>query len=267
MLLKKFDRVYVRTKKGWQDERRVMLKGEFVFPGEYVVLEKETLGHLIERAGGFTKEAYLPAALVCRSSVRMLEQKRNDDYVKGLETDAMKLSTDLASKGQSSADAQALLQQQLTLLSKLRKQESTGRIVIDLTNPAAYENFNIEDGDSVFVPKQMGTVSVIGEVFNPATFRFDGVNTKARFYVDMAGGFKDNAAKKNIYIYKANGSIVTNKNVNVLETGLEPGDVVVVPQKIEYQNNFKVFMDTVTAVFQIVSILSVIATLIVLSRQ
>jgi protein involved in polysaccharide export with SLBB domain len=267
MLLKKFDRVYVRTKKGWQDERRVMLKGEFVFPGEYVVLEKETLGHLIERAGGFTKEAYLPAALVCRSSVRMLEQKRNDDYVKGLETDAMKLSTDLASKGQSSADAQALLQQQLTLLSKLREQESTGRIVIDLTNPAAYENFNIEDGDSVFVPKQMGTVSVIGEVFNPATFRFDGVNAKARFYVDMAGGFKDNAAKKNIYIYKANGSIVTNKNVNVLETGLEPGDVVVVPQKIEYQNNFKVFMDTVTAVFQIVSILSVIATLIVLSRQ
>ncbi|HMD67748.1 MAG TPA: SLBB domain-containing protein, partial [Chitinivibrionales bacterium] len=263
MVLKKFDRVYIRTKKGWQDERRVVLKGEFVFPGEYVILEKETLGHIIERAGGFTPEAYLPASMVCRVSVKNLEQKRNDEYVTGLQNDAVKLSTDLVSKGATSAEAQALLQQQMLLLSKLRAKESTGRIVIDLTNPAAYGNFNLEDGDSVFVPKLAGIVSVIGEVFNPATFRFDNGNTRAKYYVEMAGGFKENAAQKNVYIFKANGSIVTNRNVNVMEVGLAPGDVVVVPQKIEYQNNFKVFMETITAIFQIATILTAIATLII----
>ncbi|HUI91233.1 MAG TPA: SLBB domain-containing protein [Chitinivibrionales bacterium] len=266
ILLKKFDRVYIRTKKGWEDERRVVLKGEFVFPGEYVILEKETLGHLIERAGGFTPEAYLPAALVTRTSVQKLEQKRNDEYVNRLEEDVVKLSTDLASKGQSSADAQALLQQQMALLTKLRSQGSTGRIVIDLTVPAHYENFNLEDGDSIFVPKLMGTVSVIGEVFNPATFRFDNVNVKAKYYVEMAGGFKENASQKNVYIFKANGRIVSNKKENVMEASLAPGDVIVVPQKIEYQNNFKTFMDTVDSIFKIASILSIIATLIILTR-
>ncbi len=263
MVLKKFDRVYIRTKKGWQDERRIVLKGEFVFPGEYVILEKETLGHIIERAGGFTSEAYLPASMVCRVSVKNLEKKRNDEYVSGLQNDAVKLSTDLVSKGATSADAQALLQQQMLLLSKLRSKESTGRIVIDLTNPAAYGNFNLEDGDSIFVPKLAGTVSVIGEVYNPATFRFDNANTRAKYYVEMAGGFKENAAQKNVYVFKANGSIVTNRNINIMEYSLAPGDVVVVPQKIEYQNNFKVFMETITAIFQIATILTAIATLII----
>jgi len=263
--LKKSDRVYIRTKKGWQDERRVVLKGEFVFPGEYVILEKETLGHLIERAGGFTSEAYLPAAIVTRTSVQKLEQKRNDEYVSRLEGDVVKLSADLASKG--SADAQALLQQQMALMTKLRSQESIGRIVIDLTNPAKYDNFNIEDGDSVFVPKQMGTVSVLGEVFNPATFRFDNANMKAKYYVEMAGGFKENAAQKNVYVFKANGSIITNRNVNIMEVSLAPGDVVVVPQKIEYTNNFKIFMDTVDAIFKIGSVISIIVTVLILAHS
>jgi protein involved in polysaccharide export with SLBB domain len=152
----------------------------------------------------------------------------------------------------------------MMLLTKLRSQESTGRIVIDLTNPANYENFNIEDGDSVFIPKQMGTVSVIGEVFNPATFRFDNANIKAKYYVEMAGGFKENAAQKNVYIFKANGRIVTNRNVNIMEARLAPGDVVVVPQKIEYKNNFKTFMDTVEAIFKIGSVISIIVTMLIL---
>jgi hypothetical protein len=66
-----------------------------------------------------------------------------------------------------------------------------------------------------------------------------------------------------VYVFKANGSIVTNRNVNIMEVSLAPGDVVVVPQKIEYQNNFKVFMDTITAIFQIATILTAIATLII----
>jgi protein involved in polysaccharide export with SLBB domain len=132
-----------------------------------------------------------------------------------------------------------------------------------LTNPAKYDNFNLEDGDSVFVPKLTGTVSVIGEVFNPATFRFDNANTKVRYYVEMAGGFKENAAQKNVYVFKANGSILTNRKINVLETSLAPGDVVVAPQKIEYQNNFKIFMDTVEAIFKIGSVISIIVTLLI----
>jgi hypothetical protein len=51
-----------------------------------------------------------------------------------------------------------------------------------------------------------------------------------------------------------------------METALAPGDVVVVPQKIEFKNNFKTFMDSVTAIFQIATVLTAMATLIILLK-
>jgi protein involved in polysaccharide export with SLBB domain len=263
LTLKRFDRVYIRNKKGWEEEKRIVLRGEFTYAGEYVLLEHETLGNLIDRAGGFTKDAYLPAALLLRPSVKSLEQKRTNDYASRLELDAVNLSATIASKGQNTAESQQLLQQQLLMISKLRANEPDGRVVMDMTKPESYRDFIPEDGDVLFVPKKIGTVSVIGEVFNPATFQYENTRAKARYYVEMAGGLKEGAAKKNVYIFKANGSIVTNRKVNVMETALAPGDVVVVPQKIEYRNNFKVFMDTVDSIFKIGSVISILITLII----
>jgi protein involved in polysaccharide export with SLBB domain len=267
LALKRFDRVYIRSKKGWEEEKRILLRGEFTYSGEYVLLEHETLGRLIDRAGGFTKDAYLPGALLIRPSVKTLEQKRTDEYASGLEFDAVNLSTALASKGQNTAESQQLLQQQLFMINKLRAKAADGRVVIDMTKPESYKDFIPEDGDVLFVPKKIGTVSVIGEVFNPATFKYEDDRSKARYYVEMTGGFKESASKKNIYIFKANGSIITNRNVNVMETALAPGDVVVVPQKIEYKNNFKTFMDSVSAIFQIATVLTAMATLIILIKR
>jgi protein involved in polysaccharide export with SLBB domain len=267
LALKRFDRVYIRSKKGWEEEKRMALKGEFTYSGEYVLLEHETLGELIDRAGGFTKDAYLPGALLLRPSVKALEQKRTGEYADGLELDAVNLSTTLASKGQNTGESQQLLQQQLLMINKLRAKDPEGRVVIDMTKPESYREFIPENGDILFVPKRIGTVSVIGEVFNPATFKYENGSSIARYYVEMAGGFKETAAKKNVYIFRANGSIVTNRNVNVMETALAPGDVVVVPQKIEYKNNFKTFMDSVSAIFQIATVLTAMATLIILIKR
>jgi polysaccharide biosynthesis/export protein len=267
MLLRKFDRVYIRTKKGWEQERRVTLKGEFVYPGDYVIFEKETMGHIIERAGGFTGEAYLPAVVVTRVSVRKLEQKRLDEYISRLEADAVKMTTELAAKGQQVSEAQQLLAQQELLFSKLKSMESVGRIVIDLTNPSIYKDFNLEDGDTIFVPKPSGTVSVIGEVFNPATFRFEGERAKAGYYLDIAGGLKENADRKNMYVIKANGSVISNQNVDVMNVTLAPGDAIVVPQKMEFVNRFKLFMETLDAIFKIASVIAIVATLIIASKR
>ena len=267
MLLKKFDRIYIRTKKGWEEERRVTLKGEFVYPGDYVIMEKEAMDHIIERAGGFTQEAYLPAVVVTRVSVKRLEQKRIDEYISRLEADALRMTTELAAHGQQASDAQQLLAQQEMLLSKLKSSEPVGRIVMDMTNPSSYKDFILEDGDTIFVPKLSGTVSVIGEVFNPATFRFESDHTKAGYYLDIAGGLKENADRKNMYVIRANGSVVSNKKTDVLDLTLAPGDVIVVPQKVELKNNFKYFMDTLDAIFKIASVIAIIATLIIASKH
>ena len=264
LALKKFDMVYIRDKKGWEDEKHVQLKGEIVYPGDYVLLSGETLGDLIERAGGFTKDAYLPAATLTRPSVKALERKRTDEYVNRLQSDALTVSTELMAKGeQQSGDVQNMLQQQQFLMNRLRDAESAGRVVIDMTNKEAYRHFVLEDGDSLFVPNQVGTISVIGEVYNPATFRLESGMNPAKYYVEMAGGLKENADAKNIYIIKANGSVITRKNADIMEYALAPADAVVVPQKIEFKNNFKVFMDSLTAIVEISSLLLSAATILI----
>jgi protein involved in polysaccharide export with SLBB domain len=266
LVLKKFDMVYIRNKKGWEDEKHAQLKGEITYPGDYVLLSGETLGDLIERAGGFTRDAYLPAATLTRPSVKALERKRVDEYVNRLQGDALTVSTELMAR-QQAADVQTMLQQQQLVLNRLRDAESSGRVVIDLTNKEAYRGFILEDGDSLYVPKQVGTISVIGEVYNPATFRLESGLTTARYYIEMAGGVKQNADVKNIYIIKSNGSVITRKNVDVMEYALAPADAVVVPQKVEFKNNFKIFMDSLTAIVQISSLLLSAATVVIALRR
>lgn len=255
------DRVFIRQKKGWEDEKKVILKGQFLYPGTYVIFEGETLGDLIERAGGFKKDAYLAASVFTRKSVRQLEERRKQEYLQQLEIRMFNLSSELAAK-EKTAEAQAMLAQQMALKDKLSAVTPLGRVIIDLTTPEHYRHFALEDSDVVFIPRNMNTVSVVGEVFNPATFTFDNNKTSPWFYIESAGGVKESADKKRVYVVKANGSIITKNMQKISSVKLEPGDAVVVPQKVSYASPHKIFIDTMDAIFKIASTLAIVITLI-----
>jgi protein involved in polysaccharide export with SLBB domain len=267
LLLRKFDRVYIRRKEGWAEERRVLLEGEFIFPGEYVLLEGETLGHLLERCGGFTGEAYLPAALLTRPSVRALEKVRIDQYTARLQGDVVKLASEMALREQQFEEAQEFLKQQQMVIDESRGLEPIGRVVIDLSKPDQYSGFILEDGDRLYVPRAGGTVSVLGEVYSPATFRYEKARARVSYYVERAGGLKENADARNVYIFKADGSVTTRKSTNIMRATLSPGDVVVVPQKFQYKNNFRVFMDVLEAGVKISTILTAIAVVLLAASR
>lgn len=260
LYLQKSDHVFIRSKMGWEEERKVLLKGQVVYPGTYVLYEGETLGDLIKRAGGFKDDAYLAAAVFTRKSVKEIETKRMEEYNHQLETDIVKLSTEIAAK-ESPESAKELLAQQMALKEKLNVASGTGRVVIDIRNEKNYEDFSLEDGDEVYIPRNLNTVSVLGEVYNPSTFMYDNKNIKVNHYLESAGGFKESSDRKHVYIIKANGSIITNKKVNVFAAPLEPGDVVVVPQKLKYANGQKVFTQIVNAISSIVGVVAIIVAL------
>lgn len=260
--LKRLDRVYIRSKLGWEKERKIKLEGQFKYPGTYVLFEEETLGDLIERAGGFRKNAYVDAAVLTRKSVRELEQKRVREYSMQLENDLLEISSQMA-YNENSQEAQALLEQQMALKKNLLDLKTFGRVVIDLTDKVKYDNFTLEDGDSLFVPRKLNTVSVIGEVYNPSTFQFDESEKVVSHFIEAAGGVKNTADVRHIYIIKANGSIITNKKEKIRRAVLEPGDAVVVPQKIKYANPHKIFVDTVDAIFKVSSLLGTVVALII----
>lgn len=266
LTLQRLDRIYIRSKKGWEDERKITLKGQFKYPGTYVLFEGENLGTLIDRAGGFKDDAYLSAAVFTRLSVKRLEQQRVQEYNTQLQTDAMKLSSEIALKENSSETGQLLMQQAI-LQGKVNQYASTGRVVIDITNPKNYSDFVLEDGDTLFIPRNLNTISVIGEVYNPATFKYEGPTTYVASYLEEAGGLKNSADKKHVYITKANGKIITNKQTNVFRTNLEPGDAIFVPQSVKYSNPHKLFVDTVDAIFKIAGTITTIISVVILSKS
>jgi polysaccharide biosynthesis/export protein len=265
LVLERSDRVYIRQKMGWEKERKAILSGEFVYSGTYILFEGETLGDLIKRAGGFKPDAYLNAAVFTRESVKKLEVRRKDEYLQQLEVNILEMSSKLASM-EKNEEAQAMLSQQMTLKQKLALVEPTGRVVIDITNPKAYDSFILEDGDSLSVPRNLTTVSVIGEVYNPSTFTFNAGNKSANYYIESAGGLKENGDKKHTYVIKANGRIITNKMQHITSISLAPGDVIVVPQKISFSNPHKIFVDTADAIFKMATTLAVLLSVIIALR-
>jgi polysaccharide biosynthesis/export protein len=259
MPLLRFDRVFVRQKRGWEDEKCVALVGEVVYPGTYVLFKGESLEQLVGRAGGFTTDAYLTAAVLTRPSVKALERKRTEDYVQQLERDIVQTTAALAA-AEGSQDLRSLLNEQVRVLEKLRTVPAIGRVVIDLNSPASYRGFLLEHGDSLYVPRTLQTVSVIGEVYNPSTFRYDAAAKQARDYLSLSGGTKPTAQRRNTYVIKANGSVVSNRMTHVMCYHLMPGDAVVVPQRISVSSGYRRFSQTLDTVLKLTTISSQVSS-------
>ena len=265
--LGKSDRVFIRQKQGWESTRTIVLQGEFVYSGTYVLMEGETLAEVIERAAGFTPDAYLDAAIFSRPSVKMFEARKNREYISRLRFDIAGVTTEMA-QGNSTEEVVALLQQQQTLLQTLLEFEPVGRVVMDLHSLSSYRDFEIEDGDILYVPKRQNTVSVIGEVYNPATFVLDRDNPATHHYIDIAGGYNERANKDGVYVIKANGSVTTRRGRKLLGSVLYPGDAVVVPFDIPKGiGKFKVFMQTLLAITDLTSKALLVTTSILAIRS
>ncbi len=91
----------------------------------------------------------------------------------------------------------------------------------------------MQDGDTLKVPQKPDTVVVIGSVRNPtAVIHQDDLDVE--YYLNRAGGLAPEAAKKEIYLMKADGSAIAGfMNLR----NIDPGDVVIVPPSTKSKIN------------------------------
>ena len=69
--LQEDDHLYIRQIPQWATDRAVSISGEVVYPGEYTLSgRKESLWHLIQRAGGFSKQAFPEGLIFKRASIK-----------------------------------------------------------------------------------------------------------------------------------------------------------------------------------------------------
>lgn len=83
------DRVFVRSDPDFREQRTVTVRGEVTFPGDYTLLsDNETLGSVIERAGGARPTGYIAGGRLVRGDEQVIVEmerairgRRSDDVI------------------------------------------------------------------------------------------------------------------------------------------------------------------------------------------
>lgn len=234
----------------WQENVKVTLKGELLFPGTYTIRRGETLTNLLERAGGFSDFAEQKAAVFIRQSVKQQEQQQ-------LARLATELRRDVASKSfQDSVSSSALSYDEMNkLLNDLADVEAVGRLVIDLPLIVNnQQNLVLQDGDTLYVPSKRDSISVVGEV-NYATTHLYKAGISVDDYLKLSGGLKERADDDRIYIIKANGSVKIPNTGNWFAVNnseqLEPGDTIVVPMDAGHMDKLTLWSTATQILYQL----------------
>ena len=226
-----------------EDERSryVVIEGEVKRPGVYKLEINETLHSVLQRAGGLTTNAYVYGSQLLRESARIQQQNSLDQLVHSMEVQVRQSTLSIAASA-SGGDAQQLAQLQEGIVSQLRGIRATGRVSLPVRPSdkkiADFPNMLLEDNDRLIIPHTPSTVSVVGNVYNPGSFIYDGHTNSGR-YLEMAGKGKPQSDLHHAFVLRANGVVVAANNVNGLFTGtkfdhlrLYPGDEIVVPYKL-----------------------------------
>lgn len=241
--LKPGDVLTVHQLSGWSDiGASVTIKGEVTYPGTYGIQDGEKLSSVLKRASGFRPGAYPVGAVLLRNQVREMEEKSRAELIRQLETTSAGAKLSPSVNGQEEIGTiQFIMAQQKQVVQQLKSQPPTGRLVIKISSDiAAWENtpadIELRAGDVLTIPKKPSFVLVTGQVFNSAALTFVP-GKSAGWYLSHAGGPTSMANKKEIFVIRANGSVVGRDSGgwysnSVLETKMQPGDIVVVPQKI-----------------------------------
>lgn len=229
ILSKDGDAVYVRK----HNFRKVNIEGSIIKPGTYILSENETLDNLIEKAGGYTKNAYPFGAVYETEKALIINQmakaKLYEEFI-----------DNIISTSQKNPAARLDLNSIVELTENLKNSMPNGRVVIDMKD-MALDSLVMQDGDKITIPEKSNHIYIYGEVNYEGALHYED-NKDVDYYLNKSGGLKDDANKNSIYVLHPNGDtqsiFVGRKNLfqNSPDSELMklyPGSVIFVPKDID----------------------------------
>lgn len=263
-VLRPKDRVFVQGLSNWEMQNNVEVSGEVNFPGKYPFLPGERLSSVIERAGGFTKKAFLTGAVFTRVSVREIQARSLKQQISQLEESILQEQV-RPTEGMKSDDVRGLQEAAIakrTMLRNLQEAEVTGRMVIKLADLKKFRgdryDIQLEPNDRLQIPVTPSVVTVMGEVYNPTSIVFTE-GKDVQHYLDMAGGPTVNGDTDSIFVVKADGSVVSRQQNrgfllrNFYQMEIERGDTILVPKDISRFSWLATTKDITDILFKIAS--------------
>ena len=137
-----------------------------------------------------------------------------------------------------------------------------------LENPGSDQDLRLQAGDILVVKKQPDYVNVLGEVYNPMALLVSSEETVG-FYLNLVGGANKSADKKQMYLVRANGTVISKSQEGFFglaswdtennrwtmggfeKITLNAGDTIIVPKKVEVYPWLRVIKSITEITYQI----------------
>ena len=222
------DVINVSGKSGLEP-RTITVTGQVNRPGDYSIQQGDNILDIINRAGGYTEDSYSEGSVFLRKNVALSQKKAFERSADELENTIIEIIT------QGTANlSEGTIAPLSALITKLRNTKPLGRMVVDVdyldlkTNSA--NNFLVEEGDSLHIPRRPNSISVVGEVLNSSTIVFQP-KLSVNNYLDLAGGLNNAADKNRIFVIYPDGkSKLIKRSFFSSRDNLLPGSTIVVPR-------------------------------------
>ncbi len=248
LVLKPRDQLVIRAKpESGKVARIVTVEGEVKFPGSYPIKKRETLCEVMQRAGGFTEDAYVFGTVFLRESVRKREQDAINKIFEQFDTLLAEVHVSSSYDNDKKLPVNQQANETYNIIRNLKAPKAVGRMVVDVHAAVnkcdESADFALEDGDQIRVPKKLDEVSVVGQVYQPMSHKFR-MDRGAIDYINLSGGTKQLAASEHAFVIQANGEVVSLRSSisnwitfgSVANSQVTPGSTVVVPLSVDRIN-------------------------------
>jgi len=208
--------------------RSVKISGAVLNPGSYLMVEGQNAFDAIEKAGGYTENAYPFGAVYENLATKEINEMALEALYETFLDNIIKLTQENVSSEMNFAPL-------IQLTSELKETEPSGRVIVDFENNDSSKPIKIQDGDSIHIPELSNQIYIYGEISNEGAAVFvEGA--KIDDYFANNGGLTEEADLDNIFVLHPNGvteKASVNRNLfanQTREIQLYPGSVIFVPR-------------------------------------
>ncbi len=185
-LLRQGATVTIRQRPNLESSIVVYFTGSVKNPGAYSLNRRgEKLDAVYARAGGLTEDALPKFGLILRAN-------------RSQNTGDIGLYKRLDSRVE--ADSVTYLQTDYQLVQRMAKDS----IAINFTQTTQLQRIGLEDGDTIYIPRELNIVMVRGAVKNTGGHAYTP-GRRAKYYVQQAGGYRKGANNSDVLVQYANG--------------------------------------------------------------
>ena len=219
------DSIYIRE----YPYRQAQISGAVLKPGSYTMAAGQTISDLIEKAGGYTQNAYQFGAIYLNEDAKKVNELSKEILYQEF------LDSIIAASQQNIGDLTPVVK----LTEDIKNTSPNGRVVINLLNDASIDLYTIKEGDELFVPERNNVVYVYGEISSEGAVMYSD-NQDVEFFVEKSGGYKKFADNESIYILHPNGESQLYRSKRSIferspksEIRIYPGSIIFVPRELD----------------------------------